>query len=51
MRQETTKSVLDASALLVLLNDEPGAAEVTRYLPGAAISAVNLSEAISKLMD
>ena len=43
--------VLDASALLVLLNDEPGAELVAESLPQAAISAVNLSEVVAKLAD
>ena len=43
--------VLDASALLTLLNDEPGAEEVARNVPGAAISSVNLSEVVAKLAD
>lgn len=36
--------VLDASAVLALLRDEPGAARVAALLPIAAISAVNLAE-------
>ena len=43
--------VLDASALLALLNAEPGAELVAEALPGAAISAVNLSEVVAKLSD
>ncbi|MHC4972750.1 MAG: type II toxin-antitoxin system VapC family toxin [Planctomycetota bacterium] len=43
--------VLDASALLVLLNREPGAEQVGEALPGAVISAVNLAEVIGKLVD
>lgn len=43
--------VLDASALLAFLNHEPGAQVVGESLPGAAISAVNLSEVIAKLVD
>jgi PIN domain nuclease of toxin-antitoxin system len=43
--------VLDASALLALLNDEPGSDRVERALPGAVMSAVNLSEVASKLAD
>ncbi|MCP4629876.1 MAG: type II toxin-antitoxin system VapC family toxin [bacterium] len=46
-----SKVILDASALLALLNDEPGADEVAQYIPGAAISTVNLSEAVAKLAD
>ena len=43
--------VLDASALLCLLNQEPGAAAVSAVMAGAKISAVNLIEVISKLID
>jgi len=43
--------VIDASALLALLNDEPGADVVAEALPGGVISAVNLSEVIAKLCD
>lgn len=46
-----SKVVLDASALLALLNDEPGAREVEQGIPGAAISAVNLSEVVAKLAE
>lgn len=45
------KTVIDASALLALLNAEPGADIVTEALPGGVISAVNLSEVIAKLCD
>jgi len=41
--------VLDASALLTLLNDEPGADVVAEALPGAVVSAVNMSEVAAKL--
>jgi ribonuclease VapC len=41
--------VLDASALLALLNGEPGNKVVAENLPGAVISAVNLSEVVAKL--
>jgi PIN domain nuclease of toxin-antitoxin system len=43
--------VLDASALLALLQDEPGAELVADLLPGGIISAVNLSEVVAKLTD
>lgn len=43
--------VLDASAILVLLNDEPGAAVVAQALEDAAVSAVNLSEVVAKLLE
>lgn len=44
-------TVLDASAILVLLNDEPGVETVRHALSDAAISAVNLSEVVAKLVD
>jgi len=44
--------VLDASALLAHLNDEPGADVVEdALLRGAAISAVNLAEVLTKLAE
>lgn len=43
--------VLDASALLVLINSEPGAEAVADALAGASISAVNLCEVVTKMMD
>ena len=43
--------VLDASALLALLNREPGAELVAAALSGAAVSALNLSEVVAKLSD
>lgn len=46
-----TSVVLDASALLAMLNSEPGSSAVQESLPGAVISAVNLSEVISKLSE
>ncbi|BDG60494.1 type II toxin-antitoxin system VapC family toxin [Caldinitratiruptor microaerophilus] len=47
-----SKWVLDASALLALLNNEPGAEQVmAALLEGAVISAVNLSEVTAKLAD
>jgi ribonuclease VapC len=45
------KIVLDASALLALLNQEAGAEMLTpKILGGAVISAVNLAEVHSKLV-
>ncbi len=41
--------VIDASALLALLNDEPGADVVAEALRQGVISAVNLSEVIARL--
>lgn len=43
--------VLDASALLALFFEETGAGRVAEVWPLACISAVNLSEAVSKLVD
>jgi ribonuclease VapC len=40
--------VLDASALLALLLDEPGASEVAAQLGEARMSTVNLAEVLSK---
>ena len=45
------RAVLDASALLALLNGEPGAEEVAAVLHEAAISTVNLSEVVAKLAE
>jgi PIN domain nuclease of toxin-antitoxin system len=45
-------TVLDASAVLALLGDEPGADRVAAALAdGAAIGAVNLEEVLTKLAD
>ena len=44
-------ALLDASAVLAVINDEPGGELVTEALPGAAISAVNYAEVVSKLTD
>lgn len=44
-----SKVVLDASALLALLNHEKGADQVKELLPGASLSAVNLAEVVTRL--
>ena len=44
-------TVLDASAVLALVHDEPGADEVAAALPSAALCTVNLAEVIGKLVD
>ena len=45
-------TILDASAVLALLQDEPGADEVESAIEsGAIISAVNLSEVLAKMVD
>jgi len=47
-----SSAVLDASALLALLNGEPGAEVVAAALgQGASIGAVNLSEVVAKLAE
>jgi PIN domain nuclease of toxin-antitoxin system len=43
--------VLDSSAVLALVNREPGGERVLAALPDAVISAVNLSEVVAKLVD
>ena len=46
------RSVLDASALLAYLNDEPGADVVEKALAaGSAIGTVNWAEVLSKAME
>ena len=45
-----TSDVLDASAVLALIREEPGADQVAPYIGRAAISAVNLQEAIKELL-
>ena len=42
--------ILDASALLALLHEEPGAETVEQGLDGALVSAVNWSEVVQKSM-
>ncbi len=43
--------VVDTSAVLALLQDEPGAARVQAALPAAAMSGANYAELISKLIE
>lgn len=45
------KHVLDASAVLAILNDEPGQAIVLPLLAESAVSTVNVAEVGSKLID
>ena len=44
-------AILDASAVLALVNAEPGWEQVSEALPDALISAVNLCEVVGKLTD
>ena len=43
--------VLDSSAILAHLNDEPGAEAVAAFLGNAVICAVNYSEIVAKLVE
>jgi PIN domain nuclease of toxin-antitoxin system len=43
--------VLDASAMIALIQSEPGADRVAKALARAAASAVNVAEAVGKLLD
>ena len=45
------RAVLDASALLALLYQEPGSVVVERYFAQAVVSSVNFSEVAAKLSD
>lgn len=45
-----TSAVLDASAVLALVRDEPGADQVAAHIGRAAISAVNLQEVVKELL-
>jgi len=44
-------TVLDASAILALVHDEPGAQVVAEALPTGTLGAANLAEVIGKLVD
>ena len=48
-RPPVAEYVLDASALLALLNAEIGADSVQDFLPDASISTVNLAEVVTRL--
>jgi ribonuclease VapC len=50
-RLPMSKYVLDASAVLALLNQEPGMDQVEDLLGESAISAVNACEVLTKLID
>jgi PIN domain nuclease of toxin-antitoxin system len=47
----SSKVVLDASALLCLLNDEPGADRVVDVLTRCVMGTTNLAEVVSKLRE
>ena len=44
-------TVLDASAILALIHDEPGADMVAARIGGATLSTANLAEVVGKLVD
>jgi ribonuclease VapC len=46
-----TKIVLDASAVLAILLEEPGATIASARLPGALCTTVNLTEVITRCVD
>lgn len=46
-----TAAVVDSSALLAVINAEPGAERATAWLDGASISAVNHAEVMTKLVE
>jgi PIN domain nuclease of toxin-antitoxin system len=50
-REMNENVVLDASALLAFINQEPGGEVVAESLDRAVISAINLSEVIAKFVD
>ena len=45
------KVVLDSSAILAVLNDEPGASVVEQMLDEALASTVNIAEVVTKLVE
>lgn len=47
----SSKVVLDASALLCLLNDEPGAGRIVEVLTRSVMGTTNLAEVVSKLRE
>ena len=44
-------TVLDASAVLALIHDEPGSDIVAAEIAGAVLGAANLAEVVGKLVD
>ncbi len=50
-QEQGRRVVVDASAILALLNSETGADVVAKAIPGATVSAVNFSEVVAKLGD
>jgi ribonuclease VapC len=50
-KSRVSRAVLDASALLAVMFKERGAENVIARLPGSMVSAVNLSETVTKSVD
>jgi len=46
-----SETALDASAVLAVLQEEPGGEEVAALLPSAVIGAVNAAEVVGKLVE
>ena len=46
-----SKVVVDASAILALLNQEKGSEKISQWIGKAVISSVNLSEVVAKLAE
>lgn len=44
-------TVLDTSAVLALIHDEPGSDLVAAHVDGAVLGAANLAEVVGKLVD
>ena len=44
-------TVLDASAVLALIHDEPGSDLVASHIAGAMLGAANLAEVVGKMID
>jgi PIN domain nuclease of toxin-antitoxin system len=45
-----TEAVLDSSAILAVLNGEPGGDVVVSFVPGSFVCSINFAEVISKLI-
>jgi ribonuclease VapC len=50
-KRHVSRIVLDASAVLAMMYQEPGGQDVAGYLSRSLLSAVNLSEVVTKLAD
>lgn len=46
-----SKYVLDSSAILAVLNQEPGADKAIAYFPDSVVSSVNAAEVLTKLIE